>query len=87
MTLSRKPFAEFAAELVAGLAAGRGDEPIAESARFKVIEVAPPFRGRFRGRLVAKSSLLMRLWNFASHARSACATGLSLKNPILADNG
>ena len=41
MALIRKPFAEFAAELAAGLRAGRGDEPIAESARFKVIEVAP----------------------------------------------
>ena len=41
MSLTRKPFAEFAAELAAGLAAGRDDEPIAESAVFKVIEVAP----------------------------------------------
>jgi len=41
MALTRKPFAEFAAELVAGLRAGRGDEPIAETVRFKVIEVAP----------------------------------------------
>ena len=41
MPLTRKPFAEFAVELAAGLRAGRGDEPIAESARFKVIEVAP----------------------------------------------
>ena len=41
MTLTRKPFTEFAAELAAGLSAGRGDEPIAESATFKVIEVAP----------------------------------------------
>ena len=37
----RVPFVEFAAELAAGLRAGRGDEPIAESARFKVIEVVP----------------------------------------------
>src|SRR5262249_40989128 len=56
MTLTRKPFAEFAAELAAGLRAGRGDEPIAESARFKVIEVSPgglaladDFRPRGRG--------------------------------------
>jgi len=41
MTLVRKPFPEFAAELVAGLRAGRGDEAIAETSRFKVIEVAP----------------------------------------------
>jgi hypothetical protein len=41
MTLSRKPFAEFAVELAAGLAAGRGDEPIAESARLKIVEIAP----------------------------------------------
>jgi len=49
MPLARKPFPEFAAELAAGLAAGRGDEPIAESARFKVIEVAP---GDWRLRIV-----------------------------------
>jgi hypothetical protein len=41
MTLIRKPFAKFAAELPAGFRAGRGDEPIAESARLKIIEVAP----------------------------------------------
>src|SRR5262249_58223709 len=41
MTLVRKSFPEFAAELAAGLAAGRGDETVAESARLKVIEVAP----------------------------------------------
>jgi len=41
MTLVRKPFAKFAAELAAGLRAGRGDEPIAESARLKIIKVAP----------------------------------------------
>jgi len=41
MPLARKPFAEFAAELAAGLTAGRGDERIAERATFKVIEVAP----------------------------------------------
>jgi hypothetical protein len=28
MTLIRKPFAKFAAELAAGLPAGRGDEPL-----------------------------------------------------------
>jgi len=37
----RVPFAEFAIELAAGLRAGRGDDPIAEGARFKVIELAP----------------------------------------------
>src|SRR5262249_37092541 len=36
MPLVRKPFAEFAVELAAGLAAGRGDEPLAESATFEV---------------------------------------------------
>ena len=41
MALTRKPFAEFAAELAAGIRAGRADEPIAESARMGVIEVAP----------------------------------------------
>jgi hypothetical protein len=41
VTLVRKPFAEFAAELAVGLATGRGDEPIAETARLRVIEVAP----------------------------------------------
>jgi hypothetical protein len=33
----RKPFAEFAA----GIRAGRADEPIAETARMGIIEVAP----------------------------------------------
>jgi len=41
MALTRKPFAEFAAELAAGIRAGRADEPIAESARMGIIEVAP----------------------------------------------
>ena len=36
-----QPFAEFAAELAAGIRAGRADEPIAESAQMGVIEVAP----------------------------------------------
>ena len=49
MPLVRKPFAEFAAELAAGLAAGREDEPIAENAIFKVIELAP---GDWRLRIV-----------------------------------
>jgi hypothetical protein len=47
--MTRKPFAEFAAELAAGLAAGRGDEPIAESAMFKVVEVGP---GDWRLRII-----------------------------------
>ena len=41
MATTRKPFAEFAAELAAGLRAGRDDQPIAETARLKIIEVAP----------------------------------------------
>ena len=41
MALTRKPFAEFAAELAAGIRARRADEPIAESARMGIIEVAP----------------------------------------------
>jgi hypothetical protein len=41
MVLTRKPFAEFAAELAAGIRAGRADEPIAQNARLGVIEVAP----------------------------------------------
>jgi hypothetical protein len=41
MALTRKPFAEFAAELAAGIRAGRADEPIAESARMGIIEVGP----------------------------------------------
>ena len=49
MTLTRKPFAKFAAELAAGLVAGRGDEPIAESAVFKIVEIAP---GDWRLRIV-----------------------------------
>jgi hypothetical protein len=40
MVLARKPFAEFAAELAAEVRAGRGDQPVAESARLGVIEVA-----------------------------------------------
>jgi hypothetical protein len=47
--MTRKPFAGFAVELAAGLRAGRGDEPIAESARFKVIEVA---RGDWRLQMI-----------------------------------
>jgi hypothetical protein len=39
--LIRKPFTEFAAELAAGMRAGRADEPIAETARMGIIEVAP----------------------------------------------
>jgi hypothetical protein len=31
MALTRKPFAEFAAELAAGIRAGRADDPIAEN--------------------------------------------------------
>jgi hypothetical protein len=49
MSPVRKPFAEFVAELVADLRAGRDDELIAESAVFKVIEVAP---GDWRLRIV-----------------------------------
>jgi len=41
MALTRKPFAEFAAELAAGICAGRAHEPIAESARMGIIEVGP----------------------------------------------
>jgi len=40
MALTRKPFAEFAAELAAGLRDGRNDRPIAETARLKILEVA-----------------------------------------------
>jgi hypothetical protein len=49
MALTRKPFAEFAAELAAGIRAGRADEPIAETARMGIIEVAP---GDWRLRMV-----------------------------------
>jgi hypothetical protein len=41
MPLTRKPFAEFLAELAAQLEAGREDEPIAEVAQFKIVEIAP----------------------------------------------
>jgi hypothetical protein len=41
MALTRKPFCEFVAELAAGIRAGRADEPIAETARMGIIEVAP----------------------------------------------
>jgi hypothetical protein len=41
MALTRKPFAEFAAELAAGIRAGRADEPIAETAKLGIVEVGP----------------------------------------------
>ena len=41
LALTRKPFAEFAAKLAAGIRAGRADEPVAENARLGVIEVRP----------------------------------------------
>jgi hypothetical protein len=41
MALVRKPFAEFAAELAVRFQAGHGDQPIAETMRFRVVEVAP----------------------------------------------
>jgi len=41
MVIRRKPFAEFAAELAAGLLKGRGDQPIAEIARLQIVEAAP----------------------------------------------
>ena len=48
VALIRKPFAEFAADIAAGLCAG-SDLPIAETAQFGVVEVAP---GDWRLRLV-----------------------------------
>jgi hypothetical protein len=41
MPLVRKPFAEFLAELAPLVEAGREDEPIAETAQLRIIEVAP----------------------------------------------
>jgi hypothetical protein len=41
MALTRKPFVDFLAELAVHLEAGRGDEPIAEVAQFRIVEVAP----------------------------------------------
>jgi hypothetical protein len=41
MTLTRKPFTDFVAELDAGMRAGRGDELVAETAQLKIVEVAP----------------------------------------------
>ena len=41
MALARKPFDEFAAELAVRIRAGQQDEPIAETARLGIIEVAP----------------------------------------------
>jgi hypothetical protein len=49
MVLTRKPFAEFAAELMAYLAARQGDTPIGQDMRLGVIEVAP---GDWRLRMV-----------------------------------
>jgi hypothetical protein len=47
--LARKPFAQFAAELAAGIRAGRADEPFAETATMGIVEVAP---GDWRLRMV-----------------------------------
>lgn len=41
MSLIRKPFPEFLAELMARLEPGREDEPIAETAQLRIVEVAP----------------------------------------------
>ena len=41
MALARKPFDEFAAELAVRIRAGQQDEPIAETARLGIVEVAP----------------------------------------------
>jgi hypothetical protein len=41
MPLVRKPFVDFLAELAVYVEAGREDEPIAEVAQFRIIEVAP----------------------------------------------
>jgi hypothetical protein len=41
MALVRKSFAELLAELNAGLAAGRGDELVAETAQLQIIELMP----------------------------------------------
>jgi hypothetical protein len=49
MALTRKPFAEFAAELAAEIRAGHGDDRIAGTATMGVVEVAP---GDWRLRMV-----------------------------------
>jgi hypothetical protein len=49
IALARKPFDEFAAELAAGIRAGRADESIAETAMMGIVEVAP---GDWRLRMV-----------------------------------
>jgi hypothetical protein len=41
MPLVRKSFAEFFAEVTAGLAAGRENEPIAETTQLRIVEHAP----------------------------------------------
>jgi hypothetical protein len=41
MSLVRKPFAEFAAELAVQIEADREDEPIAETAQLRIIELMP----------------------------------------------
>ena len=43
MTLTRKPFAEFAVELAAGLRAGRGDEPIGRERQVQGDRGGAPF--------------------------------------------
>src|SRR6516162_8547119 len=57
MALIRKSFVELAAELAAGLRAGRGDQPIAESARLGIVEIAP---GDWRLLMVLRSSAMSR---------------------------
>jgi hypothetical protein len=41
MSLVRKPFAEFLADLAVQMDAGREHEPIAETAQLRILEVAP----------------------------------------------
>jgi hypothetical protein len=41
MALVHKPFVEFLAELAVQVETGREDEPIAETAQLRIIEVAP----------------------------------------------
>jgi hypothetical protein len=41
MSLVRKPFADFLAELAVQIDAGREDEPIAETAQLRIVELAP----------------------------------------------
>jgi hypothetical protein len=69
VALTRKPFAEFAAELAAGIRAGRADQPIAETATMGIVEVTP---GDWRLRVVLDHAIeVIADESFASRQEAA----------------